>query len=93
MIFYIIVILQKIKNSIKSDLLEKCPKCEEQDCDCIIKEEVEPMVIMSHPDSHKDVNSSVAMFTVPATLNDKIYRSISPSATMTQMDKVDETKT
>lgn len=90
------LLLQKFKNAIKSDILEKCPKCEEQDCDCVIRED-EPMIMIPSVDSKKEINSAVPMYTVPTsaslrTFNEKTYRSISPSATMTQLDKADENK-
>ncbi|XP_063907694.1 sodium- and chloride-dependent GABA transporter ine-like isoform X2 [Zophobas morio] len=52
-----ITFLEKVKNSLKSDLSDKCPKCEEFDCDCIIRDgEIEPMLVMHKPDP-KDGNS------------------------------------
>lgn len=89
-------LFQKFKNAIKSDLLEKCPKCEEQECDCVLNDDIiEPMIILSPSESNKEVNSA-PMFTVPTatslrTLNDKTYQSITPSATMTHLDKMNET--
>ncbi|XP_050310141.1 sodium- and chloride-dependent GABA transporter ine-like isoform X2 [Anthonomus grandis grandis] len=50
--------VEKLKNSIKSDLIDKCPKCSETDCDCLImEEETGPMLVMqAHPDIRKDLN-------------------------------------
>ncbi|CAG9760085.1 unnamed protein product [Ceutorhynchus assimilis] len=51
-------LMEKLKNSIKSDLMDKCPKCEETDCDCVIKdEEIRPMLVMqAHPEIRRDLN-------------------------------------
>ncbi|XP_066146284.1 sodium- and chloride-dependent GABA transporter ine-like isoform X2 [Euwallacea fornicatus] len=50
-------LIEKLKNSIKSDLIDKCPKCGETDCDCDIKEEMNPMLIMqAHPEIRRDIN-------------------------------------
>ncbi|RZC34697.1 SNF domain containing protein [Asbolus verrucosus] len=57
--------MEKLKISLKSDLCDKCPKCEEFDCDCIIKEdEIEPMLVMHKPDS-KDGNMTSVPFYIP----------------------------
>ncbi|XP_074031277.1 sodium- and chloride-dependent GABA transporter ine-like isoform X2 [Leptinotarsa decemlineata] len=40
-------VTEKLKNSIKSDIVERCPKCDETDCDCFLKdEEMEQMLVM-----------------------------------------------
>ncbi|CAH0555766.1 unnamed protein product [Brassicogethes aeneus] len=58
--------LEKLKSSIKSDLLEKCPKCDEMDCDCIIKdEECGPMLVMHSPEIKRD--PSMAKMYAPVT--------------------------
>ncbi|XP_066247922.1 sodium- and chloride-dependent GABA transporter ine-like isoform X2 [Euwallacea similis] len=50
-------LIEKFKNSIKSDLIDKCPKCGETNCDCDIKEEMNPMLIMqAHPEIRRDIN-------------------------------------
>ncbi|XP_015839016.1 sodium- and chloride-dependent GABA transporter ine isoform X2 [Tribolium castaneum] len=57
--------MEKLKSSLKSDLLDKCPKCEEFDCECVVKEgEIEPMLVMHKPDS-KDSNSTSVPFYIP----------------------------
>lgn len=45
------VLFQKFKNGLKSDLTEKCPKCNELDCDCFPPEETtEPMLVLNTSD-------------------------------------------
>ncbi|XP_044271183.1 sodium- and chloride-dependent GABA transporter ine-like isoform X2 [Tribolium madens] len=57
--------MEKLKSSLKSDLFDKCPKCEEFDCECMVKEgEIEPMLVMHKPDS-KDSNSTTVPFYIP----------------------------
>lgn len=53
--------LQKLKSSIQSDLIDKCPKCGETDCDCVIRdEELGPMLVMqAHPEIRRDLNMQV----------------------------------
>lgn len=41
---------QKLRNTVKTDLCEKCPKCGEKECDCFPPEENEPMLILQGPD-------------------------------------------
>lgn len=42
-------------------MIDKCPKCEETDCDCVIKdEELGPMLVMqAHPEIQRDLNLQV----------------------------------
>ncbi|XP_048522305.1 sodium- and chloride-dependent GABA transporter ine isoform X2 [Dendroctonus ponderosae] len=51
-------LMEKLKNSVKSDLIDKCPHCEELECDCVIKEEeIGPMLVMqAHPEIRRDMN-------------------------------------
>ncbi|XP_030746913.1 sodium- and chloride-dependent GABA transporter ine-like [Sitophilus oryzae] len=58
-------LLQKLKNSIKSDLMDKCPKCDEPDCDCVLKEEESsPMLVMqAHPEITGDIQAGMPLFT------------------------------
>nr|CAH7746159.1 unnamed protein product [Callosobruchus chinensis] len=42
--------VEKLKNSIRSDILDKCPKCNQMDCDCILKDdEASPMLVVPKP--------------------------------------------
>ncbi|XP_060527837.1 sodium- and chloride-dependent GABA transporter ine-like [Cylas formicarius] len=57
--------LVKLKNSLKSDLDDKCPKGCESDCDCALKEEdCNPMLVMQGPaDLRDDRNLQSTMYT------------------------------
>lgn len=65
--------MEKFRNSIKSDLMDKCPKCDETDCDCAIKEEeCGPMLVMqAHPEIRKDMNiqSGMPIYNTPNVNN------------------------
>ncbi|CAG9860624.1 unnamed protein product [Phyllotreta striolata] len=61
--------VEKFKNSIKSDLMEKCPKCSELDCDCIIGHDDGESILVVKPtaDIHnilKDKKESAPFFPV-----------------------------
>lgn len=46
-------------------MFDKCPKCEEFDCDCVVKEdEIEPMLVMHKPQL-RDGNSTSIPFYIP----------------------------
>lgn len=57
-------LIEKLKNSIKSDIVEICPKCNETDCDCIKEEDEGPMLIMRAPEIKRD-NPLSAPFYAP----------------------------
>ncbi|KAJ8961072.1 hypothetical protein NQ314_006002 [Rhamnusium bicolor] len=90
---------QKFKNSIKSDLLEKCPKCDEMDCDCIINDDdVGPMLVMLPSDIKQEENLSAIPFYTPVRNSPILPRGdtstypnsvvTSPSDTLSQYDNV-----
>lgn len=93
---------QKLNNSIKSDLSEKCPKCDEVDCDCIIIEDDNPVLVMHPVNSKQYGNFNMIspfhsnLFTMPP--NEKIApqniqnQIIKPSDSISQYDDVHEVK-
>ncbi|XP_044753528.1 sodium- and chloride-dependent GABA transporter ine-like isoform X2 [Coccinella septempunctata] len=44
-------IMDKLKNSIKPDLEEKCLKCGDVDCDCVLEETMQPMLVLQSSDA------------------------------------------
>ncbi|XP_049823175.1 sodium- and chloride-dependent GABA transporter ine-like isoform X2 [Aethina tumida] len=86
--------IEKLKNSIKSDLLEKCPKCDEMDCDCVIKdEECGPMLVMHTPDIRRDISVPYNMYNQPSTIpriQSAPRIAPSPADTLSQYDNVNK---
>ncbi|KAG5896455.1 hypothetical protein JTB14_002597 [Gonioctena quinquepunctata] len=64
-------LLEKFKNSIKSDILERCPKCDQIDCDCVLKDDdMGPMLIMHSPaDIDRKDPAATPLFAVASTPN------------------------
>ncbi|CAH1283761.1 unnamed protein product [Diabrotica balteata] len=64
--------IEKFKNSIKSDLIDNCPKCSDLDCDCVNDSETGPMLIVKNTADIKPVqndNKETPLFTAVSTPN------------------------
>ncbi|KAK9881778.1 hypothetical protein WA026_017296 [Henosepilachna vigintioctopunctata] len=43
-------LLEKLRNAMKPEIEEKCPKCGDLECDCLIEESIKPMLVLQSSD-------------------------------------------
>ncbi|CAG9817388.1 unnamed protein product [Phaedon cochleariae] len=89
-------LIEKFKNSIRSDLLDRCPKCDEMDCDCMIKEDDTGHLIVMRPtavDIMAGEKATIPLFPVASSPNIQAGNngnSTCPTETLSQYDNVNE---
>lgn len=88
-------LFQKLKNSIKSDLVEKCLKCNEVDCDCFVTEDENPELVMQPLDIKQYENFSIAppynsSFQILNNITNQNVQQkvVNPSDTLSQYDNI-----
>lgn len=74
---------QKLRNTVKSDLIERCPKCSLKECDCLpTPEENQPMLVFQGPDFQ---NPNVITNIIPYTLT-QVSTGPTPALSRAQTD-------
>ncbi|XP_056634493.1 sodium- and chloride-dependent GABA transporter ine isoform X1 [Diorhabda sublineata] len=88
---------EKLKNSIKSDILEKCPKCSEMDCDCTLDEDEGPMLIVKPVVEMKNIKEEKTAEPLFPTIDSSTIlqnhvetEHVEPSETLSEYDNVAE---